>query len=277
MTNLYVAFNPVVNYSEVMIRMRACVDKFESWMKSNYLKMNVGKTEVLFIAKPQVHSMFSSMVISIGEKCYVSSAQCSVKFLGSQISSTMSVSPTISEVVKSCNFNLKKLAPFRYMLSVKHKLLLVKSYILNKVDYCSILLVNAPMVQIIRLQRLLNKAIRFVYLLKKRESVSNHLREAHILPMKVRIKYKSCVFVYKMLHENCPHYMKDLILRKIPQEFNLRSNRDDLLFTQTTHQDTLQYGCIRNWNCLPYELRSANTIEAFKKQLKTYFFNISYA
>ena len=88
---------------------------------------------------------------------------------------------------------------------------------------------------------------------------------------------RNAVFVYKMLHENCPHYMKDLILRKIPQEFNLRSNRDDLLFTQTTHQDTLQYGCIRNWNCLPYELRSANSLEAFKTQLKTYYFNIGYA
>ena len=80
-----------------------------------------------------------------------------------------------------------------------------------------------------------------------------------------------------MLHGKCPHYMKDLILRKIPQEFNLRSNRDNLLFMQTSHQDTLQYGMIRNWNILPYELRSSNTIEAFKRQIKTYYFNISYA
>ena len=275
-SNLYVAFDPLVNYSETTARMKACVNKFGAWMKSNYLKMNVGKTEVLFVAKPQAHSLFCSMYISIGDKCYVSSSQCSVTFLGSQISSTMSVSPTISEIVKSCNFNLKKLAPFRYMLSVKHKLLLVKSFILNKVDYCSILLVNAPMIQITRLQRLLNKAIRFVYLLKKRDSVSNHLKKAHILPMKYRIMYKSCTFVFKMLHENCPHYMRNLILRKMPQEFNLRSNRDDLLFTQTTHQSTLQHGCIRNWNCLPYELRSANSLEAFKTQLKTYYFNISY-
>ena len=186
-SNLYVAFDPLVNYSETTIRMKACVNKFEAWMKSNYLKMNVGKTEVLFIAKPQAHSVFCNMNISIGDKCYISSSQCSVPFLGSQISSTMSVSPTISEIVKSCNFNLKKLAPFRYMLSVKHKLLLIKSFILNKVDYCSILLVNAPMIQITRLQRLLNKAIRFVYLLKKRDSVSNHLKEAHVLPMKVQI------------------------------------------------------------------------------------------
>ena len=276
-SNLYVGFNPLINYSEAMARMRTCVGKFETWMKSNYLQMNVGKTEVLFIAKPQAHTLFNSMAISVGDKCYVSSSQCSVEFLGSQISNTMSVSPTISEVVKSCNFNLKKLSPFRYMLSVKHKLLLIKSFILNKVDYCSVLLVNAPMCQITRLQRVLNKAIRFVYLLKKRDSVSNHLREAHILPMKFRVMYKSCMFVYKMLHGKCPHYMKDLILRKIPQEFNLRSNRDNLLFMQTSHQDTLQYGMIRNWNILPYELRSSNTIEAFKRQLKTYYFNISYA
>ena len=276
-SHLYAAFDPLVNLSETKARMKACVNKFELWMKSNYLKMNVGKTEVLFIAKPQDHALFSNMSISIGDKCYVSSSEHCIESLGSHISSTLHVNPTVSEVVKSCSYNLKRLSPFRYMLSVKHKLLLVKSFILNKVDYCSILLVNAPKGQVARLQRVLNKAIRFVYSLKQRDSVTYYLKDAHILPMESRIAYKSCTFVYKMLHENCPHYMKDVIFKKPPQQRNLRSNSDNLLYLQNTHQSTLQYGMIKNWNCLPYEIRSVTTIDTFKTQLKTYYFNLSYA
>ena len=73
------------------------------WMKSNFLKMNVGKTKVMFIAKPYMHSRFNNMSISIGEKCYVSSDSCSVKSLGVYLNSKMSIKTMVSEVVKSCN------------------------------------------------------------------------------------------------------------------------------------------------------------------------------
>ena len=275
-SHLYAGFHPLVNFSATKEKMKACIEKFEMWMKSNYLKMNINKTEVLFIAKPQDHSLFTNLSVSIGDKCYVSSSQCNVTSLGCQISSSMSVKPTVSEIVKTCSYHLKRLSTFCYKLSEKHKLLLIKSFILNKIDYCSILLVNAPSTQIMRLQRLINKGIRFVYRLKKCDSVASCLKDSHILPVTYRVMFKSCTFVYNMLHGNCPHYMKDVILRKIPQEINLRSNRDNLLFMQTTHSTTLQYGMIKNWNCLPYRIRSAVTIETFKTQLKTYYFNIAY-
>ena len=189
----------------------------------------------------------------------------------------MSIRNLISEVVKSCNFNLKKLAHFKYILSVKHKLLLIKSHILNRMDYCSILLVNAPAYQIDRLQSVINKAIRFVHLLKKYDRISTFLKDAHILPMKQRIMYKSCVFVFNMLHGKCPHYMKDLVQHRIPHEFNTRSNQDNLLVAQTSHPHTLQYSMIKNWNSLPYNIRSSSSEHSFKTQLNTYYFNIAYA
>ena len=222
-------------------------------------------------------SIFDNLSITIGEKCYMSSSSCSVESLGVYLNNTMSIQKLISEVVKSSNFNLKKLSHFKYVLSIKHKLLLIKSHILNKLDYCSILLVNAPATQISRLQSVINKAIRFVHLLKKYDRVSSFLKDAHILPMKQRIMYKSCVFVFNMLHGKCPHYMKDLVQHRIPNEIYTRSNNDNLIFTQTSDSSTLQYGMIKNWNCLPYNIRCISSEDTFKKHLKTHYFNISYA
>ena len=276
-SHLYVGFDPLSNYTETMSTVKKCIHEIEVWMKSNFLQMNVGKTEVLFIAKPHMHSIFDNMSITIGEKCYTSSSSCSVESLGVKLNSTMSIQKLISEVVKSSNFNLKKLSHFKYVLSVKHKLLLIKSHILNKLDYCSVLLVNAPATQICRLQSVINKAIRFVHLLKKYDRVSSFLKDAHILPMKQRIMYKSCVFVFNMLHGKCPHYMKDLIQHRIPNEMNTRSNNDNLIFSQTSDSRTIQFGMIKNWNSLPYNIRCISSEDAFKKHLKTYYFNISYA
>ena len=105
-----------------------------------------------------------------------------------------------------------------------------------------------------------------MHLLKKRDSISSYLKSDHILPMKQRVMYKSCVFVHNILHGNCPHYMKDMLLRRIPTEFHLRSNNDNLVLTQTTDSTTLQYGMIKNWNSLPYTLRSVSTSELFNKK-----------
>ena len=90
-----------------MNRVKECFADIEVWMKSNYLEMNVGKTEVLFIAKPHVHTLFSNMSITLGNKCYVSSQNYTIKSLGAYFNGTMSINNMVSEVVKSCNFNLK--------------------------------------------------------------------------------------------------------------------------------------------------------------------------
>ena len=208
-SHLYVGFDPASEYTSAMERVKACFDEIEQWMKSNYLKMNVGKTEVLFIAKPRIHSLFNNMSLTLGEKYYLSSANKTVKSLGAFFNGSMTINSMVSELVKSCNFNLKKLAAFRYILPVKQKLLVVKSHVLCKIDYCNILLANAPANQINRLQKILHKAIRFVHSLKKRDSVTNSLKEAHILPMNYRITYKCCVFIFKMLHGQCPHYISN--------------------------------------------------------------------
>ena len=274
-SHLYAGFNPLVNYSDTCSKISTCFQEVQAWMKSNYLKMNASKTEVLYLGKPHLHSLFN-LSISFEEKCYVSSANASVQSLGTFINGTMSIALMVSEVVKCCNFNLKKISTFRYVLSVKHKLLLIKSHVLNRIDYCSILLVNAPANQLNRLQSILHKSIRFANSLQRRDSVTSYLKEAHFLPVKFRIKYKSCVFVYNMLHGSCPHYMDNVIVPKIPQERNLRSNCDNLLFYQTSHPSTLQYGMVQNWNCLPHTIRCITEPDLFKKHLKTYYFNIAY-
>ena len=101
--------------------------------------------------------------------------------------------------------------------------MLIKSHVLNRIYYCSILLVNAPANQLNRLQSILHKSIRFANSLQRRDSVTSYLKEAHFLPVKFRIKYKSCVFVYNMLHGSCPAYMDNVVVPKIPQERNLQT------------------------------------------------------
>ena len=275
-SHIYIGFNPLFNYSDTMSKVKSCISEVENWMSSMYLKMNVGKTEVLYIANIKDHSVFKDLSITIGKKCYISSAEKSMLSLGVTIDGTMSEKRIISDLVKGCNFNLKKLSHLRYIIPTKHKLLLILSFVLNKLDYCSILLASANVTQIHRLQMVINKAIRFVYCLKKRDHVTSYLKDSHILPMKYRIMFKCCVFVFNILHGTCPDYLRDIIQRKPLQQRSLRSNNDNLLFTTSLHQKTVYNSMVINWNALPFSLRSITSIELFKSNLKTYYFNIAY-
>ena len=83
--------------------------------------------------------------------------------------------------------------------------------------------------------------------MKKRDHISQYLKQAHILPIKFRIKYKSCLFVYKILHGISPQYLEDMAFLRFPSEMNLRSNNDDWKVEVSAPNRTIQYTMINNW------------------------------
>ena len=182
----------------------------------------------------------------------------------------------INKCIKSCSYSLKKLRTVKHDLDTNSRLLAIKSHVLSKLDYCNILLCNVSAEKISSLTKVLHSAIRFVYNLRKRDHISQYLKKAHVLPMKYRIMYKTCLFVFKILHHISPKYLDDFIYLRFPSEMNLRSDNDDLKVEQVVHNKTLQYAIIHNWNELPYAIRCLTSLEDFKKNLKTYYFNCAF-
>ena len=104
------------------------------------------------------------------------------------------------------------------------------------------------------------------------------MKQAHFLPVDFRIKYKSCMFVYKIINGLAPGYLDNFVTQAIPAEHNLRSNLDNLKLQLT--QDgvkTIKHHMIKNWNYLPFNIRSSTSINIFKRNLKTHYFNIAFA
>ena len=275
--HLYIGFDPLVNYTESMNKMTKCLEEVKKWMTSKFLKLNVSKTEVLFIANPQDHILHDNMHIVIGNKLYKSSIAANVRSLGAYLNSTCTSDTMINEIVKSCSYSLKKLNTIKYDLDTNARLLAVKSHILSKLDYCNILLCNTSAQKLNCLTKVLHSSIRFVYNLKKRDHISEYLKRAHILPMKYRIMFKTCLFVFKIIHCISPQYLEELVYLRFPSEMNLRSNDDDWKVEQLGHSKTVQYTMIKNWNDLPYNIRCLTSLIDFKAKLKTYYFNHAFS
>ena len=123
-----------------------------------------------------------------------------------------------------------------------------------------------------------NTAARFICNIPRFEHITQTLTRLHWLPVKSRIEqFKILLITFKVIHGLTPDYLSELITIRTPSRYNLRSNDEILLVPpkvktlQTLGDRAFEGAAPKLWNSLPNEIRNAQTVEDFKKLLKTLF------
>ena len=131
-----------------------------------------------------------------------------------------------------------------------------------------------PKVLLNRLQLVQNRAARIVTFTEKYEHITPSLIDLHWLPVEYRIIYKILLLVYKAINGLSPSYISNL-LSFCSSSYSLRSCSNKLL--QVLRSKLKSYGDRRFsiagpklWNSIPASLRNADSLNSFKKHLKTY-------
>ena len=111
---------------------------------------------------------------------------------------------------------------------------------------------------------------------QKYDHITPILHELHWLPIKVRIQYKILSLTFLSLQGLGPTYLQDLIQRYHPAR-NLRSKSKSLLVCPPTVTKfygarTFAVASAELWNSLPDKIKDAETINSFRRMLKTYLF-----
>ena len=274
-SELYIGFSPLTEASQSMLLVKACLNEIKGWMHTNFLKINMDKTNVMFFGRYQELNLFT-VDITIEGKFFENNINSTLETLGIILDSKLSMQAMVSESCKSCYFQLKKLQSIRRCLNVTEKTSLVHANILSRLDYGNVLLVGSSVSLIKRLQKVLNATVRFIYNLRKSQSVTNFTKKCHFLPVKYRIMFKSCLVVYKILNNLAPEYLKEMAVPVTRNRENMRSSADNLQLKYPDSEKCIQYQLVKNWNILPFEIRKSPTIEHFKTSLKTYYFTKAY-
>ena len=171
-----------------------CTSEISNWMSYNRLKLNEEKAESLIADTGRQRSKVS--IDSLNMAGIDIKPSTSVRNLGVIIDQDLSLKEQVNATCRSCYDHLRSIIQIRP--SLLHTI--VQSCISSRVDYCNSLLAELPQYLSHKLQKVQNWAARIVLHVKKLDSISVHLHQLQWLPVRIQIKCKINLLVYRILN-----------------------------------------------------------------------------
>lgn len=259
-------------------RIKKCVRDIKIWMTRNLLKLNDDKTEFLVITTKRGAKAVGDMCLRLDD-CIIN-ANSSARNLGVIFDSTFSLETHVSSICKKSYMQMRQIGQVRKYLDVDSCKKLVNALVLSRLDYCNSLLYKLPKHLLHRLEKIQNTAARIITGAKRSDHMTPVLKDLHWLPIPLRIEYKILLITFKALNGYAPQYISDLLSPYIPPR-PLRSAGQDMLDLpdwrlETYGKRAFAYGAPTLWNALPRDMIRADTVDAFKRNLKLYLFKRHY-
>ena len=264
-----------------------CTTSLSTWFLLNGLQLNPSKSEVIWIGThPQLRSVSGTDLSISSVPIHPSS---SIKLLGVIYDSHLSFNEHVSEICRVTNFHLRSLCHIRKYLNVSTANTIACAIIGSRLDYCNSILSGLSGANLLRLQRLQNRAARLVLNTNRLSPSEPALRQLHWLPVVKRIHYKVALLTFKTLSCGQPGYLHSL-LQPLSSNRSLRSSNQHLLsvpMAKTSfHSRAFSVYAPLLWNNLPLSLRIlastdtsytspnfSSNLSLFKNGLKTFLFD----
>ena len=130
---------PPDRISELLHSMQSCISNVKAWATENMLKLNDNKTELMLVTSKRtkhLHNLPTSVTIG---NAHIPFKQ-SVKNLGFTLDCHLTMNAHVSNIARTCYFELCRLASIRRFLTSTATATLVSAFVLSRIDYCSSLL-----------------------------------------------------------------------------------------------------------------------------------------
>uniref|UniRef100_A0A669EKP4 Reverse transcriptase domain-containing protein n=1 Tax=Oreochromis niloticus TaxID=8128 RepID=A0A669EKP4_ORENI len=276
-TQLYLSMKP--GNTHQLVKLQECLKDIKTWMAANFLLLNSDKTEVIVLGPENLRNMVSKQILTLDGITLASSN--TVRNLGVIFDQDISFNAHIKQICKTAFFHLRNISKIRNILSQSDAEKLVHAFITSRLDYCNSLLSGSPKNSLRSLQLIQNAAARVLTGTRKREHISPVLASLHWLPVKSRIEFKILLLTYKVLNNQAPSYLNDLVVPYHPIRA-LRSCTAGLLVVPRVFKSRMggrafSFQAPLLWNQLPVWIRETDTISTFKIRLKTFLFAKAYS
>ena len=246
------------------------------WLCENRLSLHLGKTQsILFGSKKRISKCSELHVTCNGS---VIGSESEVTYLGAILDQTLSGASTARSIITKSTNKLKFLYRNARSLDSKSKAVLTSALIQCHFDYASAIWYSG-LTQTFKtkLQIVQNKIIRFILDLPARSHVGYvEFSKAKMFPVHKRVEQLKMNHMFNIIHGNSPAYLKEDISLQDNTSHQTRSVTSLSCQTPRVNSFGLRsffYTAIKCWNSLPFSLRSINTKQLYKNNLKKSIWN----
>ena len=195
-------------------------------MLLHQLKLNDDKTEFMVLQSSHNLRVYGSQTLQLPQLTLTSTD--TARNLGYFFDRHMQLDRLVSSYCSPAYYHLRTIKYIRHLLTLDACHAAVRNLVLSRLDYCNALLGGLNNRQLDRLQRVQNSAARVIYRVRQREHITLTLRRLHWLPIRMRIMFKICTYMFKAIHGLGPDYINCFVERYMPVRA-LRSSCNGIL------------------------------------------------
>ena len=193
----------------VISRMNADIKAIENWSSENFLTLNAKKTQAIILCNKNSDTdrnknSYESINV-LNNKIDYSKF---VKNLGVFIDCHLSFKKHVNFVCSKIYATLKGIVALRKFTDKEMRIKLVKSLIIPHFTYADLIFSAASCKAINKLQISYNSCIRYIFNLRKHDSVSDYRSLIFGMPLQEYYKFRAISFVRKCLIGECPEYFQ---------------------------------------------------------------------
>ena len=262
--------------------MQSCIGDVKAWATANMLKLNDNKTELMFVTSKRTKHLHNLPTFITMGNAQIPFKQ-SVKNLNFTLDCHLAINAHVSNIARTCYFELRRLAYIRRFLTSTATATLVSAFALSRISYCNSLLFGSTHDVTSHLTRIQNYAARVILRLPRSSSITIHSKSLHWFPVKVRSTYKIACLCYHCHSSTAPSYVTDMLHRKPLHTHNTRSGSYTMpLLNRHAHSKatlgyrSFSFASSSVWNSIPNDVRCAPSLSSAKSRLKTYLFRSVY-
>lgn len=238
------------------------------WATANGLIINPNKSKCLVVHSRFLDSCNLNLDITLKDNKIEIVSQA--KNLGIILNKSLTWSNHINSVVGQAYSKLRSLWSTQSYTPLQIRVLLAKSYIIPGLLYGCELFANCDSSSKRKLNVIFNNITRYVYGLKRYDSVHRFSRSLYGISLEYLLKTKILIFLHKIIYTRKPLYL----FRKL--NFT-RSNRGrkiiPLIHRSLVSEWQFFIYSIRLWNSLPHNIQIISSANEFKSQIFNYFKN----
>ena len=261
------------DYEVLMDQLNADLTNINNYFCENKLKLNIQKSKYMVIgARTKIKTIdLNNLNVCIGGVNLERVEE--YKYLGVILDMTLSFNSHIeylkSKVAKK-NYFLSRVG---MDLSVYSRLTIYKTVILPHFMYCATILYSVNKTKLTELQVVQNKSLRIILKCDKYTPVQLMFNNLKLKNIDEIVFIQAMIFVYKLVNNLLPKYLSNTV-QYVRDIHNYGTRQRNTLFIQTCRtasgQKSILKGALSQYNRLPSDVVSMNSLTSFKRRISQY-------